>query len=545
MDEAKRGKNKLTSRIPLLLLIAGLLWLRLINLGYSDYQGDEIKALFLPVQGQSFVDFLLSQRKGPTQFIVTYLIGFLDPTYLNQFLVRLPFAIASVLGAIFFFYFVKIHFDRKIAIYATFFFSYNGIIVALSRITQYQSFVILFYTLALYLLTLAVRKKEWRIFGLYLGMICWGLSMLSHFDGIFIAPFMLYLLWQWSKLYPGRNNWMHIILSAGIIGFVLAAFYIPLFMGASDDTLAYWLNRLSGGENLISSSVVTFNLYNPKFVFYLYSGLFFIYLAGAVVVFLSRSEKEAPFALSNPLWKRSLYVLLWFLFPFLYMETVVNVPGTHIYTYLTPLAILISIGFSLVERLLKQVIGFKYGRILSGAAIALIFLFLFYQSHKLFVDHTREYPWESERFLFWTLQEPDRTFHLPIFGFPYYRQWQQIGEIVSRQDGVNSYYTNEKDTISRFYIPYPFDATTSGPYILVRNVQYIYQGGLDPKAQWWPDHHRPELTFSSCDYGDFAWGLDLFYVFAPVHGDCANQRIVAEVYFMTPGSLEEILAQRQ
>ena len=110
-------KRKLVSYLPLLLLIAGLLWLRLVNLGYSDYQGDEIKALFLPQESQSLFDFLLVQRKGPVQFVVTYLIGFLDPAYQNQFLTRLPFAVASVLAAIIFYFFVdtiKLVFINKI-----------------------------------------------------------------------------------------------------------------------------------------------------------------------------------------------------------------------------------------------------------------------------------------------------------------------------------------------------------------------------------------------------------------------------------------------
>jgi len=37
--------------IKLIFLIGFSTALRLINLGYSDYQGDEIKALYLPIKG--------------------------------------------------------------------------------------------------------------------------------------------------------------------------------------------------------------------------------------------------------------------------------------------------------------------------------------------------------------------------------------------------------------------------------------------------------------------------------------------------------------
>ncbi|MDX1415707.1 MAG: glycosyltransferase family 39 protein [Candidatus Promineifilaceae bacterium] len=529
-----------------MLLLISLLWLRLVNLGYSDYQGDEIKALFLPAEGQSLVDFLLSQRKGPTQFIITYLMGILDPSFQNQFLIRLPFAAAFVLASGFFYFFVKNHFGKKIALYATFFFSFNGVFVALSRIAQYQSFVILFYVLALYFFTLAALKPGWRIAGLYLGVMFWAFSMLSHYDGIFIAPFVFYLLWKWYKSYPAKKTWpkwRHLFLSGCIIVLILGAFYLPFFQNVAEDTVAYWLNRLSGGDNLISSSIVTFKLYNPKIVFYLYVGLFVIYLAGSAIILASASQNPSPGARdAYQLRFKSLFVLIWFLFPWVYMEILVNVPGTHIYTYLTPLTTLISIGLLTVESLIKRAAGGRYGTFLYTAGVVLLFLFMFYQSHKVFVDHTREYPWESERFLFWTLVEPDLAYHLPIFGFPYNRNWEQIGDYVASSNSSDHYYSNEKDTISRFYIPFEHDVDQSGPFVRASNVQYIYQGQLEPKAEWWADQHEPDRVFSSCDYGDFAWGEDLLYVFAPIDGGCARQRVMAEVFFMTPGNLEEILA---
>ena len=78
--------------IPILFLIAITAWLRLANLGYSDYQGDEIKALWRPAEGQSAMEFLYTQKKGPTEFLVTYAMRSFDPTFSNQLLQRLPFA---------------------------------------------------------------------------------------------------------------------------------------------------------------------------------------------------------------------------------------------------------------------------------------------------------------------------------------------------------------------------------------------------------------------------------------------------------------------
>jgi hypothetical protein len=89
--------------LPLFALLIITIWLRIANLGYSDYQSDEIKALWRPASGQSGIDFLYMQMKGPTEFLVTYLFKFFDPTFSNEFLQRLPFALAGILS-IYFFY---------------------------------------------------------------------------------------------------------------------------------------------------------------------------------------------------------------------------------------------------------------------------------------------------------------------------------------------------------------------------------------------------------------------------------------------------------
>ena len=112
----------LLSQKYFLIIITLTIILRVINLGYSDFQGDEIKALFLPDSGSSNIEFLLDQRKGPIQFVVTYLLKFIDPTYTNQPLIRLPFAIAGILSVVYFYKLLQNLYNPKIAFYASFFF---------------------------------------------------------------------------------------------------------------------------------------------------------------------------------------------------------------------------------------------------------------------------------------------------------------------------------------------------------------------------------------------------------------------------------------
>jgi 4-amino-4-deoxy-L-arabinose transferase-like glycosyltransferase len=214
--------------VPILLLVFITFWLRLVNLGYSDYYGDEIKVMWLPERNQSAIEFLYDQKKGPIEFLVTYLVKFRDPDYSNEFLLRLPFTLAGILGIFFFYRLVELHFGKKIALYATLLLSINGIFVGLMRIAQYQSFVILFSILTLYAFSLALLQERWKYTGIYAGVIFWTAALLTHYDGIFIAPFALFLLYRWYRAnneLPLQRRVMHIA-----IPFVLSALVLDHFV---------------------------------------------------------------------------------------------------------------------------------------------------------------------------------------------------------------------------------------------------------------------------------------------------------------------------
>ena len=142
--------------------------LRFVNLSYSDYQGDEIKAMFVVPNNQTVFEFLINQRKGPGQFVVTSIVKLIDQDYSSEFLTRLPFAVAGFLSVLFFYNLVEKCFNKKIAFYASIFFATNGFLVALSRIAQYQSFVILFAILSAYCAFLAYKKDEFSKNGIFL-----------------------------------------------------------------------------------------------------------------------------------------------------------------------------------------------------------------------------------------------------------------------------------------------------------------------------------------------------------------------------------------
>ena len=489
--------------IPLLFLIAVTAWLRLADLGYSDYQGDEIKALWRPAANESTMDFLYKQKKGPIQFFVTYAMRAFDPDFSNEFLQRLPFALAGILAIFVFYKLVQLHYGSKIALYASLLLSVNGIFIGLMRIIQYQPFVMLFMFLALYCFSLALQQERWRFKGITLGVAFWALSLFTHYDGVFIAPFAIYLLIRWYNQnadLPSRTRLKHLLVPFTVAGLLLAAYFIPYLLQLPNNIKDYWTERFTGEggtDERGRSSILNFELYNPIFSLYLYPIL-------------------AAFSL--PKLRQSLPLLAWFALPWVVLELIIFDPGTHIYTYLIPAIILLAFGLVTVEELAVKVIGELWGRRLSIAGTALLFIALGGISHLIFVDSTPEYPFEKRGILFWTIGGADRVrdYKLWTFGFPYYRGWEEIREFVTTTENNGFYATNENSSISIFYVPYRYYVERAGHYIYIHNPQSFRTRDTRDKVQYWRAKHKPVKVLEN-------------------HG-----RVVAEIYYMPEGSLEEI-----
>ena len=514
----KKVFSAIKGNILPIVLGLGAIWLRLANLGYSDYQGDEIKALFLPDTTQSISSFLLTQRKGPIQFLVTFILKIFDPTYSNRFFMRLPFAIAGILTVYFFDKFVEMYFSKKAAFFGAFFLATNGFFVAFSRIIQYQAFVILFMIASLYFFTLSFKKEDWKIKGIYLGFLSWTLACLSHYDGIFIAPFVLYTIYAWVKTYNIKNikEFLRVFsLPILISALLLASFYIPFVLEISKDTLSYWQGRIVSTGGKMSSSKYLFTVYQPIYVIHIYlilAGLGTVNIFLKAVSHFKQKSTEGMF----------LYGALasWFLVAFIFMEVFVDIPGTHIYTYLISLFLVLGLGIDLIYKYLIQILGkFTFANFLFWLGTAIVFSFIFLQSNQVFVEHQTEYPWENEKFLVWEFTQPTPIFHLSMFGFPYYRHWDEIGDFIEYSENNGYYSTNERKSIARYHISLEKDTKEAGYFIYIKNPQSFTNEILYGKADYWAKNYQDILSFYK------------------------NGEPVVKIYGMPKGSLEEIQAQ--
>jgi len=418
----------------LIFLLAG--FLRFYNLGYSNYQGDEIKAFYNPTGNQNFYEFIFDQRKGPLQFLVTLAIKPFSDNYFNHFVMRLPFALAGFVSIILFYLVVKNFYNQKIALYATIFFATSGFLVAFSRIVQYQSFVILFGLVSIFLGQKFIESKKYLF--VYLSIFSLALSLLFHYDGVFfgVALAFLYL----KELYFERKNkkiWINFIVSGILLISILASFYVPLVLNLDNASLEYFRERIEGvgGDNKISSSLFNFNLYQPYFSLYAY----IIFGILGLFSFIKNYKNYT-----------SLTIILWFMVAFIFMETLIQSPGTHIYTYLIPLMIILGVGVDFCIKVFKN----KILNYLSISIFIILTTHLFLQSYVLFVENSTEYPWQEKKIYYFDLkrltQADNRNYYLSIFGFPYNRNWMEIREFLKDYNG--EYDSSEKNSIASFYL---------------------------------------------------------------------------------------------
>lgn len=530
--------KSIKENIYLITVMAVSFVLRFINLGYSDFQGDEIKALYLPLQGQSFFEYILDQRKGPIQFIITYFLELVGLSYDNQFIVRLPFAIAGFLAVYFFFKLVELHFGKKIAFYASLFLATNGFFVAFSRIAQYQSFVIMFGILSLYLLSLASNVDKYRVKGLYLGLIFWALSMLSHHDGVFIAPFAFYLIYEWFKsvdLSKGKKI-RHFLISGLLASALMLSFYIPFARYVSEETKDYWESRVTGDQSgKVASSKYLFLVYQPIYVVHIYTILF---VMGSLFIVLGLAREKihklvkVPDLVSkafrgttdlmgmiNESKLKLICLYLWIGLSVFVFEYIISIPGTHIYNYILPSVIILAFGFVAVESFVFKIFEWDLVKMFNVLGVVLLFGFLTALSYTVFVDHSKEYPWEQEKFLVWTLPNPSVVYHLSMFGFPYFRDWEGIRDFIAAYPEIGAYTTNERPSIARYYVGLDKGSDQAGFYIFVMNAQSFTNIILSPKGAYWAEHYEP------------------------VHTLTRNGDDFVRIYIMEPGTLNDILVK--
>jgi len=178
--------------LALCLLITVAALLRVGNLNYSEFQGDEALTMISAAEAlEGHENALLLRAKGPGEVLLPLILWRLTGT-VNETIARLPFTLAALWAIITVYLIGDKLGGRRVGWLAAGFFAFNGFMVAFGRIVQYQALVIWFSSLA-FLYTLQWRQTGQARFALFSGL-CLGTGLLAHYDAILAAPAVGWLL---------------------------------------------------------------------------------------------------------------------------------------------------------------------------------------------------------------------------------------------------------------------------------------------------------------------------------------------------------------
>jgi hypothetical protein len=433
----ERGDGTTLRDAAILALVAGAL--RLPSLGYSEFQGDETEVMLRAAGAiQGIRDALFYHGKGPGEIVVVApLYGLVGAT--SEAAARLPFALAGLFGVVAFYLLARRLIGQPGALVAGLLLATNGFFLAFSRITQYQSLVLLLGTLAIWC---AVRwsaggSGAWPTLA---GALA-ATAALAHYDALFVVPPILFaFLWRGrlrdlfslGALWP----WLH---GAALGLAILAAFFVPYLTSP--------LFSLATGRfaDRVGAGFPHNNLLAIVGAGALYLGTVFPLLIAALIalglVALLRRRRSAPPA---RVW---LFGLLWALVPFLFYAFVARKPGTHIHTATSGLVLLAGIGFQTLwltmGRLPRIILSSLTVIGLGGVAAYLVAVFLWHAPEIVHEDRLAFLP------LAWA--PPGGPPRKERFGFPYEVGWKAVGALYANGTLSGSYESNEQPQVTYWY----------------------------------------------------------------------------------------------
>jgi 4-amino-4-deoxy-L-arabinose transferase-like glycosyltransferase len=482
--------------VGLLLLIAVAAFLRIWGGQYSDLQGDEAEVL---IRAAKLIvgteNSLVTHSKGPAEILIVAALGALTGR-LDEFTVRLPFALASVGGVAGVALLGRRLFGSLAGLVAGGLLAINGVFVTYARTAQYQSLMFLFSVWAAWFFFAYYRRG--KSCSLLLGAFFLSAAFLTHFEAILLAPLPVFLVWRRLALdgIHWRQQWPTLAGAAGIMGVIVAAFYLPAVLNPQlRETGSYLAQRVGSAfpyDNfpLLYVSTLTYNsfyylllsagligvalLLMFKRVWQWSEGLFaFVLLValGLAVVW----GQFLPFLQTAYLLSLSLIGVVILIFSARLPETVrgfvvwgapawlvylflVARPGNHYYVFFPPAVLVAGWGVAEAGRWLaasNRSVGQVLARGTLGAVLLAGLVMCAYYEYLLVVRNDLEYlltyP-ENRRPFFVT----DARFPFGsriAFGFPYRLGWQMVAHLYRTGELTGDWGGNDKGNTPDWYTP--------------------------------------------------------------------------------------------
>jgi len=485
--------------LAVLALIAVTGFFRFANLGYSELQGDEARAVLMAheLRRSGDAEVLLLHKKGPLEILLPAALMFRGD--LGETTARLPFAVAGFLGVLAVLVLGARWWGARAGWVAAMLLALDGYLIAFARIVQYQSVVFLCSVLAVGCAWRFYRRAADGDRALALAGLLVGLGTWAHYEMVFALPPVAWLALARAREegWGARAALRRFAPAALLLAGVAALFYLPFVRHPHfAATSAYILDRRVGNPpyNMLADFFDRASFYNASYyVVAMAAALAAVVAArlrgawgrggtilaaawlGALGVLAARPEWFAigPAGADPP---RSLAVLvfapvgialladaradapwraalLWLAGPFLAAGFLVQKPHTHFYTMLPAWALVVGWGADRGLAFVKDRGGRAAAWAIALVAGAGLFAVLAVHQYVVFIRHTPEYKRvypEARLPGYWVPfgDEPPRGGY---FGFPYRAGWNTVRALFEVGGLSGDYDSNEEPLITGWY----------------------------------------------------------------------------------------------
>ena len=463
------------------LVVATLL--RLPNLGYSEFDNDEVRMMERAAEVvQGYESALLIHRKGPAEILIPAGI-YAIAGRIDEAQARVFFTIANLVGLLAIFLLGWRMFGLVAGWMSAMLLATDGLFTGFARFAQYQSIVIAMSAIVILMLHRQAKSSRLHIPYLWIAGLCFVAGAYAHYEIVWVVIPGAYLVVEFLRRSQNPARCIRsAALPALVVTALLAFFYVPFVLDLSWSSTArnIMVTRIGNAfpYNNLSDFVGLATVYSSSYqIFFVAAGSF-----AALALALQRYQKPwilwiaagATIAiLVRSYWLRAggtdyiwlLFVLgvaaavlsphasldertvwLWFGVPLVLSMFFAAEPRTHVYGFYTGWMLLVG---SVVEAGWQKLGAWKAASIARPAflfvLVAAFGIFGLY-TFLLFTDTRVEIlrTWaENHPVGYWT------TFTLPdcgsLFGFPFKNGWKVIGMLYA--DGT---------------LDAPFDANVSG-----------------------------------------------------------------------------------
>lgn len=480
------------SMVALLILMAGAAYLRFTNIGYSELHGDEALVALRAVDVlQGWERALFVHKKGPGE-ILTAVVFYLLTGELSEYTAHLPFAFASWSGVLVTYLLGRRWFGPVAGWWAGAMVAVDGYLMAFGRMLQYQSVIFLLTVLTILVVQRAVDRHRTAGHYLLVAALLAATGLLYHYEAVIAlipALWLLYCLWQvlHGSTKTKMGQFVRLILVPLVVGIsTVALFYVPFLLDPEffRDTYYYIVGYRLAGHTVPDGLAVIAGrstLYSSTYYFWtlvalIAAGLLATYhrylrrtlatvltilLIGvsAAMVLFPVAFVDLPFrlapllvaALFSPAWftprldpsKRAAW--LWFGITLIGVLFFVRKPGTHVYIFFVPWALVSGMVVGQGWTAVAERWGERTVRIFLAPLLLLLVVIFGNYVRQLFVANDVEVlrTWDENRPAgYWTSYESP-AFE-SIFGFPIRNGWKTVATLYDQGVLQGRFDTNDR-----------------------------------------------------------------------------------------------------